>query len=105
MKREISQLATLFTAKAANYTSDQIDISGYKNFAIQVNYSSTGTIKIQGSINATNWVDLELSPGSTEITASDGSELINFVEVGFPYIRIVLGGSITAASALFCIKR
>lgn len=106
MKPEIAQNITLFTGKSADYTGDTIDVSGHKHFAIQVNYSSTGNLYIQGSIDGSNWVDLEVdSSGNTSITLDGSSELINFVDVGFPYVRVKVTGSVTSVAAYLCIKR
>lgn len=104
-KKAIIEQKQLFTAQDANYTSDSIKIAEYTNFAIQVNYSNTGTLKLQGSIDNVNFVDLVVNAaGDTSISLSGSSELINFNDIGFPYLRVDLTGSVTGVSAWLCVK-
>lgn len=95
----------IFTDQDADYTSDLIEIGQWTNFAIQVNYSNSGTLKVQGSIDKATWTDLEVdSSGNKSITMDGSSELINFRDIGFPYIRVDIAGSVTGADGFISIK-
>lgn len=103
--------------QAIAWTSNPIYIGQVINFAIQMNYLSTGcTIKLQGSCdsgspldtvspnnyaNIVNWSDIYDS--ITTIT-ENGDLLFDIKEVPYIWVRIVTTGTGTITSATFNTK-
>lgn len=103
--RSIIKHETIFSGEDAAFTSAAIDVGQWSSFSLQVNYSNTGTLKIQGGNDGANWVDLPINAaGDTSITMTTSPELINFVDVNFRYIRVDIAGSVTGASGILLVK-
>lgn len=74
----------------ATVTSASTNIEGYDNISIQINATGTpsGTFEIQGSVDNSNWIALDLSSVPTLSGAAD-QILVNLVDLAFPWIRTV----------------
>jgi hypothetical protein len=69
-------------------------------FSIQMNITSSGavagTVKLQGSLDDTNWEDLA---GSSQVLSSTDPMLYNVTDVMYPWVRLVYTDSGSHASA------
>lgn len=84
----------------ATVTSAATNIEGYDNVAIQINAtgSPTGTFAVQASVDAVNWVDIDL-PSTPTLTGSADEILVNMTGLAFPYLRTVYTRSSGSGSA------
>lgn len=74
----------------ATVASSATNIEGYDNVAIQINATGTptGTFSVQGSVDNTNWIAIDLPTAPTLSGAAD-QILVNLAALAFPYIRTV----------------
>jgi|GEM_PF-1782542 len=76
---------TNLSAVTSATTGDKVDTRWYRRKAVFINCSvNTGavTVTIQGSIDGTNWVDLN----SKTYTATTGTDIYHYVNY-YPYMR------------------
>ena len=68
-------------------SSDTIALDQSTMFAVQTVYVGVpfGTIKLQYSLDKSNWLDV---PGSTVLVDAPGSDLIDIVDTAAPYFRV-----------------
>jgi hypothetical protein len=74
----------------ATVTSETSNIEGYDNVAVQINATGTptGTFAIEGSVDNSSWVAINL-PTTPTLSGVDTQILINMNGLAFPYIRAV----------------
>lgn len=89
----------------ASITSSAVNVEHISQFAVQVVTSGThtGTLKVQASCDEkapTNWSDI---PDATEAVSDGAAYLINVVDAGYNWVRVVYtksaftDGTITSA--------
>lgn len=73
---------------SADITSSVIEIKEARSYCIQTVYSGTptGTLKVQGSNDNTNWSDV--SGLSVSLSGSSGSSLLSDAAPAYAYVRL-----------------
>lgn len=89
------KLNDLFTAidAGSSQTSPALDLGDYFNVGITISFSSgtlNGTLKLQGSVDNSTWVDV---PSSSQSVVAGDAHMYAIVSATYRFVRIVYTAS------------
>lgn len=91
MGNRVEELKQMVSAGslAADYTSAELDVSDYDQFAVEFSWTGTptGVLYIEASATGVVWEALALSEDPAPAGA-DGTKIVEVVETAMPKIRI-----------------
>lgn len=76
---------------AAAFQATATQVPYLDNVSLQLNVTtsdSTGTFKIQATVDSVNWIDLDLGGGVPDVAAANVNHLINLNQVPFNALRV-----------------